>query len=148
MRPGGPASLGSAATKDRACSTTRISPKFANGKRRRREAWRELAQELESDLEGLGPEETLEARDVLEKLAAKARSLALERAVLQFVGDNPGAASNAVVQHVAGDRTHVLRVLRELGRAGALRFEPGPKGARLWYAGKTSLDYQPMAGWS
>jgi hypothetical protein len=74
----------------------------------------------------------------LEDLAAKARTRALHLALLEAIARHPGSTSNALAALVPGDRALVLRRLRELGRAGAIRFEPGPKGSRLWYARKTS----------
>jgi hypothetical protein len=106
--------------------------------------WRALVAELGRVVDGLPPDEAVAAAGGLEELLRKARAVALERAILESVAAHPGASSNALVLAVRGDRARVLRKLRELERSGLLKWEPGPKGSRLWYAGKTGRAYQPV----
>jgi hypothetical protein len=106
--------------------------------------WRALAAEFGRVLEALPPDEAIDAVGALEELRSRTRGLALERGLLAAVAAHPGATSNALVLSVRGDRALVLRKLRELERSGRLRYEPGAKGARLWYETKTSRAYQPV----
>ncbi len=72
----------------------------------------------------------------LGSLAARLRAAAMERAILGQVSGLPGSTSNAIAEHVRGDRVRVLATLRDMAKRGLLRWEPGAKGARLWYAAK------------
>jgi hypothetical protein len=94
----------------------------------------------------VGADDAGEAVAVLEELTARARARRVEAAVLEFIGDNPGATGNAVALAVQGDRALVFRKLRELDRAGVLRWAPGPKGARKWYLAKTSTGVSTADG--
>jgi hypothetical protein len=70
----------------------------------------------------------------------------VEREILAVLEADPGRTGNAVAVAVHADRAVVFRKLRELGHAGVLRWEPGPKGARNWYAAKTSTGVSTAEG--
>ena len=107
--------------------------------------WRAHAAALARELEALGADETGAAIGALEHLLVRLRDRRLEASMLAVVAAHPGATSNAVVERVPGDRTRALATLRELERAGLLRWEPGPKGARLWFRAKTSAAVSTRA---
>lgn len=77
----------------------------------------------------------LEAREA--RLAAEladCRRRLLHARILAAVEAAPGCSSNAVVAAVPGDRSRVLRGLRELAAEGALVWSLGEHAARAWRA--------------
>jgi hypothetical protein len=97
-------------------------------------------------LEGVDGAGKLAAAAALEQLATELRAGGLGDAILAYVAKNPGASSNRITEHAPGERGRVLAKLKQLEAAGLLRWEPGPKRARQWYATKTSRDSLPIRG--
>ena len=100
------------------------------------QSWRAAVAALDARVTTLDGERLREAASMIEGIASRARDRAVDAAVLDAIRRAPGASSNALVLASRADRARTLRRLRELARAGRARYEPGPKGARLWFAEK------------